>query len=218
MLSDVNALVWVSDSFARYGSIERRVRGERRFESRAVCTPFGSAVELRQLRRKPAVDAHGVRDRSAQRRRDCSGVIAATPSLREGERALGNRRDAREAPLLDLRGREAEALELRHRAVARLRHPARLRRSLLERAAVFGGVVRDAAGWPVFPVRRVVPSAASCLRVFVVTLTAARLRSSRSPFLRGAAPGPCRPIERCGHPAARARNRARCSSAGADSG
>ena len=99
--------------------------------------------------------------------------------------------------------------------------PARLRRPLFERPAVFGGVVRELrAGWlflfddlshcfSIYPQAGPMPCATSI---------AARLRSSRSLFLRGAAPGLCRPSARCARPAARARSRARCSSAGADSG
>jgi hypothetical protein len=103
---------------------------------------FGQPVEPRQLRREPAVDAYGVRDWRAQRLRlrqsSCGKAV-----FREREGALGDRGHAREAPLLDLRGRKPEALELRHRAFASLSHPARLRRSLLDRPAIFGNVVRD---------------------------------------------------------------------------
>ena len=168
VFSDVNALVCVSDSLARYGSISAGCDAIAASSPRS-CTPFGSASSSTTT----AAQTGRSRTRRARWARSAACVCGCRlldAVLRERESALGDRRDAREAPLLELRGRKAEALELRHRALASLRHPARLRRPLLERAAVFGGVMRDVAGWSVFPVRRVVPSVmlvSSCLRGYI---------------------------------------------------
>src|SRR5262245_36281821 len=61
----------------------------------------------------------------------------------DGKSPLGNRLDAGEPPLFDLRRRKTETLELRDPALADLRDPARLRETLFERAPVLGEVMRE---------------------------------------------------------------------------
>ena len=184
-----------------------------RASSPRIWTPFGSLSERRERRREPAVDADGNRSRRAQRC-DQRPVDPGGSVGGETERPLRNRRDAREPPLLEPGGRESRAAR-----IARSRSRAPVQPSAAATAPVRrrGGIRQcnvPPAGWPASRVRRL-GTFAFALRA---TSIGARLRSSRSLFLRGEAPAPCRRSERCDRPAARARNPARCSSAGAGSG
>src|SRR6187431_1795890 len=93
------------------------------------------------MRRKPAVDAHGVGNRSAERLCLLGCLFDAVSG--KGKSALGDRLDAGEPPLFDPGGRKAETLELSDRALAGLRDPAGLRRPLFEGAPVLGEVMRE---------------------------------------------------------------------------
>ena len=138
LFSEVKALVCCQRELVQIGLEQPWIRSQRRLETRYL-NAFRQRIQIRQARRQSPVDAHRVCHRSAERPRVCP--IRPGRDVGEHEGPLCDRRDAREPPLLELRGRKSEAFESGNRAFARLYHPARLRRSLLQRAAELGQVV-----------------------------------------------------------------------------